>query len=197
MGYLDSVSATVNAILTRKGREILAKNDGTFRITKFAFGDDEVNYQLYNPNTGDDTDILNLPILEPSSNENAALRYRLVTLPKGTIVQGFLIAMPSAVTLQNASVPNATQPNATAITVRTVMGMDLSGYSVNSRDPRIAFIPSTHVASTLTDDGLNTFATIQIKSGNIDGVTLVDVVGRDTGASCVIAVVVTSNVNNA
>ncbi len=50
MGYLNNQVVTVDAILTNKGRELLAKNDGSFRITQFALADDEIDYTLYNPN---------------------------------------------------------------------------------------------------------------------------------------------------
>ena len=43
MGVLDNTSVTVDAILTKKGREKLAKGEGQFRITKFALGDDEID----------------------------------------------------------------------------------------------------------------------------------------------------------
>ncbi len=46
MGYLNNSVVTVDAILTTKGRELLAKNDGSFRITQFAFADDEIDYTL-------------------------------------------------------------------------------------------------------------------------------------------------------
>ena len=49
MGYLNNQVITVDAILTKKGRELLAKNDGSFRITQFAVADDEIDYTLYNP----------------------------------------------------------------------------------------------------------------------------------------------------
>ena len=49
MGYLNNQVVTVDAILTTKGRELLAKNDGSFRITQFALADDEIDYTLYNP----------------------------------------------------------------------------------------------------------------------------------------------------
>ena len=49
MGFLNNQIITVDAILTRKGRELLAKNDGSFRITQFALSDDEIDYTLYNP----------------------------------------------------------------------------------------------------------------------------------------------------
>ena len=50
MGYLNNKTVTVDAILTKKGRELLARNDGSFRITQFSLSDDEVDYTLYNPN---------------------------------------------------------------------------------------------------------------------------------------------------
>ena len=51
MGYLDNTSVTVDAILTKKGREYLASGRGNFEITKFALGDDEVDYTLWNTHT--------------------------------------------------------------------------------------------------------------------------------------------------
>ena len=47
MGFLDNTSITVDAILTKKGRELLARGQNEFKITKFALADDEVDYNLY------------------------------------------------------------------------------------------------------------------------------------------------------
>ena len=47
MGFLDSTSVTVDAILTKKGRELLAQGGGEFQITRFSLSDDEVDYGLY------------------------------------------------------------------------------------------------------------------------------------------------------
>ena len=49
MGYLNNSVVTVDAILTKKGRELLARGDGSFKITQFALADDEIDYTLYNP----------------------------------------------------------------------------------------------------------------------------------------------------
>ena len=49
MGYLNNQVVTIDAILTKKGRELMAKNDGSFQITQFSLGDDEIDYTLYNP----------------------------------------------------------------------------------------------------------------------------------------------------
>ena len=46
MGYLDNTSITVDAILTNKGRELLAQGGTSFNITQFALGDDEIDYTL-------------------------------------------------------------------------------------------------------------------------------------------------------
>ena len=48
MGYLNNSVVTVDAILTKKGRELLARGDGSFRISQFALADDEIDYTLYN-----------------------------------------------------------------------------------------------------------------------------------------------------
>jgi len=53
MGYLDNSIVTVDAILTKKGRELLARGDGSFKITQFALADDEIDYTLYNPTLSD------------------------------------------------------------------------------------------------------------------------------------------------
>ena len=89
MGYLDNSSITVDAILTRRGRELLSRNDGSFRITQFALGDDEIDYSLYNENHPDGSQffgeaIENLPLVEAFPDENNIMIHKLVTLPRGT-----------------------------------------------------------------------------------------------------------------
>jgi hypothetical protein len=89
MGYLDNSSVTVDAILTLKGRELLAKGGNAFRITQFALGDDEIDYSLWNPDHPLGTEyygtiIENMPITEAIPDETQALKYKLITLPKQT-----------------------------------------------------------------------------------------------------------------
>jgi len=88
MAYLDNSTITVDAILTKKGREKLAAGQG-LNITKFALGDDEVDYTLYDPahpkgSAYYDSAIRAIPITEASPDETQVLKYKLVTLPKGT-----------------------------------------------------------------------------------------------------------------
>lgn len=90
MGYLsNSGTITVDAILTKKGRELLAKGQGAFNITQFALSDDEVDYDLWNPLHGLGTNyygvvIENMPVTEAVPDETQSMKYKLITLPVGT-----------------------------------------------------------------------------------------------------------------
>ena len=89
MGYLDNSSITVDAVLTKKGREIL-KDGGNLNITKFSLTDTGVDYSLWNP---DDLSgsayygeaIENLPMLEASVHSEYNLRNRLISLNQNSI----------------------------------------------------------------------------------------------------------------
>jgi len=89
MAYLDNTEITVDAILTKKGRQKLASGQ-SLNITKFALGDDEIDYTLYEPahpkgSAYYDSAIRAIPITEATPDETQVLRYKLVTLPKGTV----------------------------------------------------------------------------------------------------------------
>lgn len=88
MGYLDNTSVTIDAILTVTGRKLLSQ--GKFNITKFALGDDEIDYGLWNTNHPLGSSyygviIENMPILEAIPDDNSSLRSKLITLKKDTI----------------------------------------------------------------------------------------------------------------
>ena len=89
MGYLDNSSVVVDAILTKRGRELLSRQDGSFRITQFALADDEIDYTLYNENHPNGSAfygeaIENLPLLEAIPNETNTMVSKLITLHRGT-----------------------------------------------------------------------------------------------------------------
>lgn len=89
MAILDNTYVTVDAVLTRKGRELLARNDGSFQITQFSLADDEIDYTLYNPTHPSGSAfygeaIEKMPLIEAFPDENQIMRYKLVTLPRGT-----------------------------------------------------------------------------------------------------------------
>jgi len=83
MGFLDnSGDIILDAVLTDLGRQKMAR--GNFRITKFAIGDDEIDYSLYDKNNASgsayyDLSILQTPIMEAFTQENAGINYGLLT----------------------------------------------------------------------------------------------------------------------
>ena len=175
MAFLDSSTAVIDAILTRKGRELLARNDGSFQITKFDFGDDEINYQLYDATkaTDQDADILNLPVLEPVSNENVALLYRLITLPKGSLKIASLSISPTSGTINYG--------DDLTVTVTTTNGEDAQGYAATVRDNDIAVL--TNTTSTPNANGQGSFTVrTGANAGGKAGQTIMDITGINSGA---------------
>ena len=126
MGYLDNSSRTLDAILTKKGREILSSG-GDFEVTKFALGDDEVDYALWDTTHTQGTDyygavIDNLPALEPFNDPSEIMKYKLVTRQEGT----------SAMVKLN----NYTNPGTNTITLNWYSDITSnSGISVNPSSP--------------------------------------------------------------
>lgn len=104
MGILNNSSITVDAILTRKGRELLARGRNEFNITHFALADDEIDYSLWNSDHPLGTAyygivIENMPITEAVPDETQMLKYKLVTLPKKTIRIPVISVPQTSVTL--------------------------------------------------------------------------------------------------
>lgn len=90
MGYLNNGNIVVDAIVTNKGRELLARGRNEFNITHFALADDEIDYTLYNTDHPLGTAyygkvIENMPITEAVPDESQNMKYKLVTLPKKTV----------------------------------------------------------------------------------------------------------------
>jgi len=140
MGYLNNQVVTVDAILTNKGRELLAKNDGSFRITQFALADDEIDYTLYNPTHPSGSSfygeaIQNMPLLEAFPIETQIMKYKLATLPRGTAKLPVLNLGYSAITLkQGASLAITPQ---TLNYLGNAQAFETSGYSCTISDVRL------------------------------------------------------------
>jgi hypothetical protein len=159
MGYLNNQAVTIDAILTTKGRELLAKNDGSFRITQFALADDEIDYTLYNPSHPSGSSfygeaIQNMPLLEAFPLETQIMKYKLATLPRGTAKLPVLNLGYSAVTLvQGASLAITPQ---TLNYLGNTQGFETSGYAATISDVRLM--------STFTGIGINTPAAVASNS---------------------------------
>ena len=132
MGFLNNTTITVDAILTKKGRELLAQGTNSFNITKFALADDEVDYKLWDVSHPNGTDfygkvIENMPLLEALPDENHVMRYKLVTLPKNTSKMPVLTLNPGSVTFNAGGGLN--QPSVT-----------VAGITANVSDNSYTFI---------------------------------------------------------
>ena len=144
MGYLDNSSVTVDAILTLKGRELLAKGGNAFKITQFAVGDDEIDYSLWNPDHPLGTSyygtiIENMPVTEAVPDETQALKYKLITLPKQTT------NIP-VVTVGNTSISLSAPGDSTIIAPNTSNfrgGNATLGYTAILSDSTVASIQVT------------------------------------------------------
>ena len=107
MGYLDNTSITVDAILTKRGRELLSRNDGSFQITQFALGDDEIDYSLFNESHPNGTQfsaeaIENMPLIEAIPNGANMMNSKLITLTRGASAIPFISSVQDVYTLNQA-----------------------------------------------------------------------------------------------
>ena len=214
MGYLNNAVVTVDAILTTKGRQLLAKNDGSFRITQFALADDEVDYTMYNPSHPSGSAyygeaIQNMPLLEAFPQETQIMKYKLVTLPRGTAKMPILDLGYSAIVIkQGASL---------AITPQTLNyfggnTFETSGYTATISDVRLMSTfegvgintPSAQALNTTTTLGTNVSKTVVGTTINLRATTVntlfgsntqlqatLTVEGRDSGARLTIPITVT------
>lgn len=143
MGYLDNSSVTVDAILTNKGRQILAAG-GNLNITKFALSDDEIDYDLWNPAHTLGTNyygavIEGMPILEGLPDETQMMRYKLLTLPKDVIGIPVISVAPTAITFTSI----AQEVTITPSTLNLAGGNSSMGYTAILSDDTVATL---HVA---------------------------------------------------
>ena len=214
MGYLDNSSVIVDAILTKKGRELLSRQDGSFNITQFALADDEIDYTLYNENHPNGSAyygeaIENLPLIEAIPNENNTMVSKLVTLDRGTTKIPVL-------SLQSTNITVGRSANFT-ITPNT-LNFDTtveSNYSFTIADRRLiqqgsstggtgtgtsTDIPFTGTALSQTFIGTSftgtSLAGTTLFGSNTALATSIIVVGLDTGARSTITLQVNKNANS-
>jgi len=214
MGYLNNTVVTVDAILTDTGRQLLAQNDGSFRITQFSLADDEIDYTLYNPNHPSGSAyygqaIENMPLLEAFPQATQVMKYKLVTLPRGTAKMPILDLGYNAIVIkQGASL---------AITPQTLNYLggntyETSGYTATISDVRLFSTfegvgintPQAQALNTTTTLGTSVSKTVVGTTINIKATTVntlfgnntqlqatLTVEGRDSGARLTIPVTVT------
>jgi hypothetical protein len=206
MAILNPTTITVDAILTTKGRELLARNDGSFQITQFALADDEVDYTLYNPNHPSGSAFYGeaieyTPVLEAIPNESQVMRYKLVTLPRGTSKLPVINLGYNSITLrQGASLTITPQ---TLNYLGATSTFEANGYTATIADARlVSTFTGTGITTTEPIGNLNTTSGTVVSatqvgtSFTITGTTIntlfgstltslattITVIGRDSGA---------------
>ena len=215
MGYLNNKTVTVDAILTKKGRDLLARNDGSFRITQFSLSDDEVDYTLYNPNHPSGSAfygeaIENMPIIEAFPDETQDMKYKLITLPRGTAKLPVLEIGYTTITLKQGSSLSITPQTlnylgtnstfeasgyvATIGDSRTLNNFE--GVGVNTTDVAVLNATQTigtNVSRTVIGTTINlTATTVNTLFGSATTLsTILTVTGRDSGARLTIPVNIT------
>jgi len=215
MGYLNNQIVTVDAILTKKGRELLAKNDGSFRITQFSLSDDEIDYTLFNPTNPSGSAyygqaIEGMPLLEAFPDETQIMKYLLTTLPRGTAKMPIInIGYTNIVLKQGASLSITPQTlnylggsqtyetsgyNFTIGDVRTMSTFNGVGINTNNSTALNSTTTlGTNVSKTVIGTTLNmTGTTINTLFGSQTQLqTVLIVQGRDSGARVTIPITIT------
>jgi hypothetical protein len=216
MGYLNNTVVTVDAILTDTGRQLLAQQNGQFQITQFALADDEIDYTLYNPTHPSGSAyygqaIDNMPLLEAFPQSTQVMKYKLVTLPRGTAKMPILdLGYNSIILKQGASL---------AITPQTLNYLggntyETSGYTATISDIRLfsnfqgvgintPSVEALNIANQTTTIGTSVSKTVVGTTINLTATTIntlfgtntqlqatLTVEGRDSGARLTIPVTV-------
>jgi len=212
MGYLDNSVVTVDAILTTKGRQLLAQ--GNFNITQFALADDEIDYTLYNPNHPSGSAyygeaIENMPLLEAVPQETQMMKYKLVTLPRGTARLPILDLGYTSITLKQGANLSITPQTLNYLGGNT---FETSGYTATISDARLfstfegvgietqqaqalnqTVTLGTSVAKSVVGSTINLKATTvnTLFGSNTQLSATLTIEGRDSGARTTIPVIIT------
>ncbi len=216
MAFIDNSVITIDAILTTKGRELLARGDGSFKITQFALADDEIDYTLYNPSHPSGSQyygeaIQNMPLQQAYPSETQVMKYLLTTLPRGTSKLPILdLGTGGIVMKQGASL---------TITPQTLnygaQTFENNGYTATISDVRLfntfngvgVTTDSAQQTNSTTTLGTNVSKTVVGTSINLVSTTVntlfgtndklyatLTVVGRDSGARLSIPVTITKSI---
>lgn len=155
MGFLNKSTITVDAILTKKGREKLATGD--FDITKFAVADDDVDYNLWDINHSKGSNfygqaIESMPLTEAVPDGGKMMRFKLMTLPKNitTIPYGVTVPADATITVGGGSGVAATL----AITLNNI-GSQPGQITATISDVDVAYFihPETGIATNVYNSG--------------------------------------------
>ena len=200
MGYLNNSTITVDAILTKKGRELLAKGQSQFNITQYAVADDEVDYSLYTTahplgSAYYGAIIEAMPVLEASPDETQSMRYKLVSLDRGTAIipmlnvsaTGYVLQYNGFATIDPSTTDQLATAGYTAIlydnSIATLAGSGGTGMGVTT-----PFFNQQVSANAVVVQGM-TF-TVTAKTLTADRTTQLTIINNLTGATKTVSVTI-------
>jgi hypothetical protein len=218
MAILNNNTVTIDAVLTAKGRELLARNDGSFRITQFSLADDEVDYTLYNPSQPSGSAFYGqaieaMPVMEAFPDDTQIMIYKLVTLPRGTAKLPVINVGYNSISLKQGATLTITPQTLNYLGATSTF--EANGYAVTIADVRyLSTFSATGVpGSTTTPTGVTSTVGSQLSqtiigtSFTLTGTTIntlfgsglnqitttLTVLGRDSGARITIPVTITKS----
>ena len=218
MDILNNNTVTIDAVLTAKGRELLARNDGSFQITQFALADDEIDYTLYNPQHPSASAFYGqaieaMPLMEAFPDDTQIMIYKLVTLPRGTAKLPVINVGYNSISLKQGATLTVTPQTLNYLGATSTF--EKNGYAVTVADVRLlSTFSSTGVSgSAATATGVTQTVGSQLSqtligtSFTLTGTTIntlfgsslnqitttITVLGRDSGARITIPLTITKS----
>jgi hypothetical protein len=211
MGYLNNTGIVVDCILTRKGRELLARGSDHFKITHYALGDTEVDYGLWNADHPLGTAyygivIENMPVTEAVPDETQNLKHKLVTLPRKTnripIVSvpqtSYTLSPGQSVTITPQTI-NYTEGNSVFGYTFILADSDICSMYVDQAAPGQAYagtgnmiaapMSDMEIGSSLTLNGKSVVLTANLLQLAARSTTLT-IIGNETGGRTVVNITV-------
>lgn len=192
MGFLNRQTITLDARLTKRGRELLSRGSTKFRPVKFALGDDEIDYRLWDPNHSNGSDyygeaIENMPILQSFADGQLSLKYKLISLPRNTLILPEITLPATSYILQsNSGTPTILTPT----TLNIPNANQTEGYTATLSNTDVASMVATGPASigkapevtgkTLTLVG-NSFELKSVPQTDANKTCTVTITGNETG----------------
>jgi hypothetical protein len=212
MAILNNTTITVDAVLTTKGRELLARNDGSFQITQFSLADDEIDYTLYNPSHPSGSAFYGeaieaMPMIEAFPDESQIMRYKLVTLPRGTSKLPVISLGYDVISIRQGATLTITPQTLNYLGSTSVF--ESNGYTATIADIRLlstfdgtGITPTTPTSTANSTTGTQLSKSVLGTSFTLTGTTIntlfgtslsqlsttLTVIGRDSGARITIPV---------
>ena len=189
MGYLNKATITVDAILTNRGRELLAQGGrSAFNITKFAVADDEVDYGLYNVAHPEGSEyygaiIENMPVLEATPDEQQIMRYKLVTLNSTEFGNTFIqnngqILIPSITGFTNTTISSTDPVKTFTVATNPVFNESYTLLVANANLVKIYRGTDTTATPLNTSSTINANGSITVNFAQGENITIQRIDGK-------------------